>query len=147
MISLEKYRKMIRPFDIVIIIFLVSVSFIPLIIFSWQQRNISPDSELIAIISINGNEVDRFVLAEDTPRQEIKYTAQHGLTGNQYNIIEVDGERIRVMQDNSPDQIAVLTGWISRPGQTSICLPHRLMIRIEATQPELLDEQEIIISG
>ncbi|HAP9081438.1 TPA: hypothetical protein IWD14_002472, partial [Enterococcus faecium] len=32
---------------------------------------------------------------------------------------------------NSPDQIAVRTGWISKPGQTSICLPHKLVISIE----------------
>ena len=35
------------------------------------------------------------------------------------------------IEDNSPDQIAVRTGWISNPGQTSICLPHKLVISIE----------------
>ncbi len=29
----------------------------------------------------------------------------------QYNIVEVDGDSIRVREDNSPDQIAVKTGW------------------------------------
>ena len=32
---------------------------------------------------------------------------------NQYNIIEIDGTRISDKEDNSPDQIAVQTGWIS----------------------------------
>ena len=52
----------------------------------------------------------------------------------QYNIIEVDGERIRDKEDNSPDQIAVHTGWISRIGQQSICLPHKLLIEIKPAQ-------------
>ncbi|MCJ0589119.1 NusG domain II-containing protein, partial [Enterococcus cecorum] len=39
--------------------------------------------------------------------------------------------RIRVKEDNSPDQIAVRTGWIDTVGQTSICLPHQLIITIE----------------
>ena len=41
----------------------------------------------------------------------------------QYNIIEIKDGKIRDREDNSPDQIAVRTGWISNPGQTSICLP------------------------
>ena len=147
MLKMKDYRRMIRPFDIFIIIFSIIFSFLPVLIFGWQQRYVSADSEIIAIVSINGNEIDRFILSETTPHQLIKYTAEDGLTGNQYNIVEVSGTQIRVKEDNSPDQIAVQRGWISRPGQTSICLPHRLIIRIEATQPQLLDEQEIIISG
>ncbi|MGH2198744.1 NusG domain II-containing protein, partial [Enterococcus faecalis] len=33
-------------------------------------------------------------------------------------------------KDNSPDQIAVKTGWTSEPGQTSICIPHRFILEI-----------------
>jgi len=143
----KSYREMIRPFDIIMIIVLALFSFIPVAVFVLQQRYIAPDSEIIAVVSINGSEVDRFVLEEDTPHQLITYTTEHGLTGDQYNIIELDGLRIRVMEDNSPDQIAVQTSWISRPGQTSICLPHRLIIRIEAANPDLLDDPEIIIAG
>ena len=40
-------------------------------------------------------------------------------------------EEFELKEDNSPDQIAVRTGWISKPGQTSICLPHKLVISIE----------------
>lgn len=47
-----------------------------------------------------------------------------------YNIIEVAPGKIRVKEDNSPDQIAVRTGWISRPGEMSICLPHKLIVEI-----------------
>ena len=63
---------------------------------------------------------------------------------DQYNIIEVDGTRIRDKEDNSPDQIAVQTGWISQPGQTSICLPHGLMIEIISTEPANSDNDTII---
>ena len=63
---------------------------------------------------------------------------------DQYNIIEVDGTRIRDKEDNSPDQIAVQTGWISQPGQTSICLPHGLMIEIVSTEPATSDNDTII---
>ena len=70
--------------------------------------------------------MDRFDLSEDAPHEEKTYYPHPG----QYNIIERDGKRIRVREDNSPDQIAVKTSWVGRPGQVSICLPHGLIIEI-----------------
>ncbi len=61
---------------------------------------------------------DAFELSENTPHEE--FITPHD---DQYNIIEIDGTRIRDKEDNSPDQIAVQTGWIS-VGSDSICLPH-----------------------
>ncbi|MDO5741962.1 MAG: NusG domain II-containing protein, partial [Vagococcus sp.] len=54
------------------------------------------------------------------------------------------GTRIRVKEDNSPDQIAVRTSWISQPGQTSICLPHKLVIEIQGVTDD--DEDDMIIT-
>ena len=144
MIISNRYdQKMIRPFDLILITFFLLASFVPLGVFTWQQFRVPEDAALIALIIIDGIEVDRFKLKEGV--QSIHtYTKEHGLTGNQYNVVEVDGLRIRVQRDNSPDQIGVNMGWISRPGQTIIVLPHRFLIRIEAENPHD-DEDEIII--
>ncbi|MCJ0593012.1 NusG domain II-containing protein, partial [Enterococcus cecorum] len=79
-----------------------------------------------AIVKIKGKEVERFDL---TKKQHILKT--YYPNKKQYNIIEIYHGRIRVKEDNSPDQIAVRTGWIDTVGQTSICLPHQLIITIE----------------
>ena len=131
MVIMNKYIKMIRPFDIILIIFFLISSFVPVGVFAWQQSQISQDAYLIAIVTINGNEVDRFILNEQA-QHLITYTADDGLVGRQFNIVEVDGTRIRVQKDNSPDQIGVNMGWISSPGQTIVVLPHRFLIQIEA---------------
>jgi len=110
-------------------------------ILAWQQQNIPEGAQTYAIISINGIEVDRFRLSEGAELLYL-YTAEHGLVGNQYNLVEIDGPRIRVRQDNSPDQIGVNMGWASLHGQTIIVLPHRFLIRIEVMEPT---ESEIII--
>ena len=55
------------------------------------------------------------------------------------------GKKIRNKEDNSPDQIAVKTGWISKPGETSICLPHKLIIEIKAVTPTKDSENDVII--
>ncbi|WP_440896418.1 NusG domain II-containing protein [Amphibacillus sp. Q70] len=121
-------KKQMKPMDFVVIIFFVILSFIPLLWFNVHHASPSQD-HTVAVISIDGEVVDEFVLSEDTPHQEVTYYPNEG----QYNIIEIDGPRIRVKEDNSPDQIAVQTSWIERPGQTSICLPHRLIIEIKGT--------------
>jgi len=142
----SKYWKMVRPFDVVVVLLLTLFSFAPIVVFAHQQAQIPDDAQLYAVVTIGRDVVDRFPLIAGGPHFTVLYNDENGLRGNQYNIIEVDGDRIRVKEDNSPDQIAVNTGWISRPGQTSICLPHQLMIRIEATNP-LMVEDEVIISG
>ena len=140
---MSNYKKMIRPFDIILIVFFLLASFIPAGVFAWQQFHVPEGAFLIAVVTINGVEVDRFELTDDA-QYLVTYTADHGLTGNQYNVVEVDGSRIRVQRDNSPDQIGVNMGWISRAGQTIVVLPHRFLIRIEVEHSQDYEEDIII---
>lgn len=113
--------------DLILIVLLLFASFLPLVFFHVQQSN---ENNVIttkyAIVKIKGKEVERFDL---TKKQHILKT--YYPNEKQYNIIEIYHGRIRVKEDNSPDQIAVRTGWIDTVGQTSICLPHQLIITIE----------------
>lgn len=140
---LDNHKKMIRPFDIILVSFFLLASFIPLGVFTWQQFRVPEDATLVAVITIDENEVDRFPIYEGAELL-ITYTADDGLIGNQYNIVEIDGNRIRVKQDNSPDQIGVMMGWISRPGQTIIVLPHRFLIQIVEDHPAGYEDDIII---
>ena len=143
--TIKNYTKIIRPFDIILILTFLLASFVPVVIFAWQQINMpsSEEASLVAIVTINGVEVDRFILNEQA-RYLVLYTEADGLVGNQFNIVEVEGERIRVQQDNSPDQIGVNMGWANRPGQTIIVLPHRFLIRLEMQYLEEYEEDIII---
>ena len=137
----KKYQHLVKPYDIIIVIALFILSFLPNAILSLQQMTTpTEEAKIYAVVTINGEEVQRFELKEDTPNEEFIYFP----SDDQYNIIEVDGTRIRDKEDNSPDQIAVNTGWISKPGQTSICLPHGLMIEIVSTEPATSDNDTII---
>ncbi|MCQ9209751.1 NusG domain II-containing protein [Granulicatella seriolae] len=127
--KLKSYHQQIRPWDVWIVLALLVLSFLPNVLFALQEARAADaknNAQVIAVITIDGQEVKRVALTEETPNELFTYYPHD----NQYNIIEVDGTRIRVKEDNSPDQIAVRTGWISKPGQTSICLPHGLMIEI-----------------
>lgn len=44
--------------------------------------------------------------------------------------IEIDGKRMRFVNSQCPDHTCERTGWISRVGDTAVCLPNRAMIKI-----------------
>ena len=44
--------------------------------------------------------------------------------------VQIAGGRVRILRDPSPRQYCVRQGWLSRPGQTALCLPNRTAIDI-----------------
>lgn len=55
----------------------------------------------------------------------------------EYDIIQVEGTRIRVREADCPEQICVLTGWVNKAPQQIVCLPHRMVIQIVSNTTEL----------
>ncbi|HFI0610891.1 TPA: NusG domain II-containing protein [Streptococcus suis] len=139
--TFKSILKQLKLFDYILIGFTLVLSFLPAIFTYTHLTTDTNEAKIIAYVRINGEVVDQFELSKDTPHQEKTYYPNEG----QYNIIEVDGERIRVKEDNSPDQIAVMTSWISQPGQLSVCLPHNLLIEIKSVGGESTDEEELIL--
>ncbi len=139
--TIKSILKQLKLFDYILIGFTLILSFLPAIFTYTHLTTDANEAKTIAYVRINGEVVDQFELSKDTPHQEKTYYPNEG----QYNIIEVDGERIRVKEDNSPDQIAVMTSWISQPGQLSVCLPHNLLIEIKSVGGEVTDEEELIL--
>jgi len=122
-----RHKAHMKIGDVIIIGVLVIASFLPVVIFYLQQDQGQAEeaTEKSAIVRIDGKEVDRFSLNKENAVQKTYHPAE-----GKYNIVEVRDGQARVKEDNSPDQIAVRTGWISEPGETSICLPHKLVIEI-----------------
>lgn len=117
-----------KPWDYFIITAVIMESFVPYLLFDTNndENNNRESTDVIAVVKIDGEVVDKFNLSQVNESFEKTYYPQKG----KYNIIEVAPGKIRVKEDNSPDQIAVRTGWISRPGEMSICLPHKLIVEI-----------------
>jgi hypothetical protein len=53
---------------------------------------------------------------------------------DRYNIMVITQSGVMIREANCPDQICVTWGNISRPGQTIVCLPHKVVIRITGDQ-------------
>ncbi|MCO7125872.1 NusG domain II-containing protein [Sporolactobacillus shoreicorticis] len=134
--------KMIKRWDIIIVTILVLISFLPFTIFSAVQakNDRDPDRVNIAVISVNNKVVKRIVLTGSVKTRQFDVH----MLGGDCNTIEVKNDQIRVKSADCPDQNCVLTGFISKPGQTIVCLPHRLVIEIKSNHAP---SQEIIVSS
>lgn len=47
------------------------------------------------------------------------------------NVIRVEPGRICILEADCPDQVCVRTGWLTDSAAPIVCLPHRLVIRLE----------------
>ena len=87
--------------------------------------------ELTAVVTVDGNEAERIPL-KDFPDRERTYS------GNGYTLhvrLEASqgetGLGLYVAEADCPTQDCVHTGTITRAGQSIVCLPARIIIRLE----------------
>lgn len=124
-------RYGVKPFDIPIVSGMFLLTLIPCAIWYHQQySSTTTSSKIYAVVKVHQQIIRTIDLTDNHKHYEFRVTPGK----NQYNVIEVDGKRIRDQEDNSHDQIAVHTGWIQHPGEQSICLPHQLLIEIKGTR-------------
>lgn len=123
-------KSYLRPWDFAIILVLIFSSFLPLVVFSIQNKNQEKIVTNQAILKVDDKIIKVFDLKEDGPNYTYKYEDPDG----DYNLIEVDGDRIRITKTNCGDLLCVRRGWISKAGDSPIvCLPHKLSISIHAS--------------
>ncbi|MEY7999485.1 NusG domain II-containing protein [Clostridium sp. Mt-5] len=81
----------------------------------------------IAVIKQDGKIINTIDLDKVKGKQQfrIKYDTSH------FNLVEVEKGKIRIVDADCPDKICVKTGWISEPGGSIVCLPHKLIINIQ----------------
>lgn len=139
---MKSYYKMIKRWDIIVVFSLILLSFIPFFIFTYVQADrATPTSVNVAVISVDGKEVKRITLTTDNQKTDI-FDVHDGDGG--VNTIEVKDNKIRIKSANCSDQVCVLTGFISKPGETIVCLPHKVLIEIVS---ENHNSDEMIISS
>ncbi|OFW56113.1 MAG: hypothetical protein A2V52_00820 [Actinobacteria bacterium RBG_19FT_COMBO_54_7] len=74
-------------------------------------------------ISVNGREHKVLPLEGD------KTLGVEGFEGE--SLMEINGGKVRMIDSACPDKLCVRTHWISRPGESIICLPNRVVIEIK----------------
>ena len=120
--SLKEFaeKSLLKPWDVFIILLLTVLSFLPVMIFGLQQNTATAEKE--AVLRVDGTEIKTFPLMAG----DKSYTYN-------YNLIEIDGDRVRIKEADCDDQICVRRGWATKNGETIVCLPHKLVIEVRST--------------
>ena len=74
------------------------------------------------IVEQNGQETARYPLSED---RTVRIEGEEG-----YNLLVIEGGEVWLDQADCPNLLCVKTGRIRYAGQSIVCLPHRLAVRI-----------------
>lgn len=140
---MRKYLKMIRRGDLLIILFLMAASFLPLGVFSYHQAN-AESADNIAVISVDGKMVKEFVLKDDGKSETYVFHDDHG----HENVIVREGTQIRITSADCDDQLCVRMGAKDGIGETIMCLPNRVLVEVrgaQGTPPDDEDEEALDI--
>lgn len=116
-------------------LFLIGVILVVAVgIFGYYQSRPLLDGAKQVIIEVDGQVIKTFELPQ---HQRIEYKVI--IDKDNYNLVEIFEDRVRVREATCPDQVDVKAGWIDEPGQTLICLPHRLIITISGVENQEID--------
>lgn len=125
---MQAYYRMIKRWDLVIIFLLILVSLLPLIIFTYVQAGkVNEESIFVAVISVDHQVVERITLTDHVGVNTFDLTPSE----HDRNTIEVRDDQIRMKSATCSDQVCVNFGFISKPGETIVCLPHKILIEIQ----------------
>lgn len=121
---------MIKKWDIVLLIALLLLSLLPegVFILSGSDRTLEGTQ---AVVQVNGSVYKEIPLSEHHGTDT--FTIQ---TNSGYNTVVVQDQTIGIVEADCPDKICIQEGFIRNPGETTVCLPHKVMIEIRSTATE-----------
>lgn len=86
----------------------------------WLPKSGAP----VAVIEQNGQEVRRVELSSITQPETLVLEGEISVT------VLLEPGQVSIIHSDCPDQICVHTGVLTRPGQSAVCLPARVAVRI-----------------
>ena len=114
--------KRIKIFDIIIILAALAVG-LGLLFASGFSSDSSGDR--LCVIKVDGEEMHRINLSSVIDDEVIDISTEYG-----ENKILVNPDGVKVTYSDCPRKIEMTENPISKPGQSLVCLPHRLIIEI-----------------
>lgn len=115
---------MIKKWDIVIIIILIAIAFIPTMVFSVISKR--DYNGTYAEITVNGKVFKEIPLTNHKGEDKIPIKTDKGI-----NIISIKDNEVSIIEADCPDKICIKPGYISKVGDSLVCLPHRVMVEIK----------------
>lgn len=116
----KKYKN-----DVILIAALLIIAVVAFVLVSLMTSNKGTE----VVVKVDGKQLHALSLKKDT-RLEIICDAGK-------NTLIIENECVYVTDSDCPDRLCENMGPISKPGQTIVCLPHKLVIEIKGEQTQL----------
>lgn len=85
---------------------------------------------LTAVVEQNGAVIRRIDLSRVARPERLE------LPGDYHVVLLVEPDAVSFESSDCPDQICVRTGRLTKPGQTAVCLPAKISVRIIGAEKE-----------
>ena len=121
---------MIKKWDIILIVALLVLSWLPEGIAFVTGANLLQGGT-VAVVQVHGSVYKEIPLSEHHGTDTFTIHTEEG-----YNKVVVQDQTIGIVEADCPDKICIQEGFISKPGETTVCLPHKVMIEIRSTATE-----------
>lgn len=118
--------------DLVILLFLIAVG----IGWFFKDTILADDIRKKAVIKIDGEVYMTLTLDSTNERKEIPLS----FPNDGWMLIITEKDQIWVEESTCPEKICVLTGKISKPGQSIVDLPYKTVIYIEGSEGTDIDD-------
>lgn len=80
----------------------------------------------VVVVNVVGVDVERIALAGG----ERSSRTVRGQIGR--STFEIVNGRVRMVSSDCPDKTCIKMGWASQPGQVIVCLPNRVVLKVES---------------
>lgn len=129
--------KSLKKLDIIIIVSLLILSFMPSIIFS---KSISENyNSTYASIKVNGKFYDNIPLSSFKGEKTFTIKSTYGT-----NDVLVKDNTIKIIKANCKDELCIKQGEMSNVGESIICLPNELIIEIKGAEKDSSSDDMIL---
>lgn len=128
-------KHIIKKGDIILIITLLVLSFIPEGIFYLTGNDASID-RTYAVIQVDGKVYKKVPLSGHHGTDMISIDTDKG-----HNLVVIQDESVGITEADCPDKICISEGFVSKPGATVVCLPHKVLVEVKSAGG---DEPDVI---
>ena len=103
-----------------LLVFLLAVILAGAGFLQWLPKSGAP----VAVVEQDGKEVRRVELSSIIQPETLVLEGEFSVT------VLLEPGQVSIVHSDCPDQICVNTGVLTRPGQSAVCLPARVAVRI-----------------
>lgn len=129
--------KIFKKLDVLIIISLLLLSFIPNLVYSHKM---SKDyKSTYANIKVDGKTYDNINLSSFEGEKAFTIESKDNT-----NVVSIENDTISIIDANCHDSLCVKQGEISKVGQSIVCLPHKIIIEIKGDEKDSSSDDMIL---